>query len=264
MTNPLPAPEANVLLAVQPIIHADNYRTLGYELLARLQRASDAQPQSPMVCRPTCWMDLDDAMLVCLIAALSDMQRCGPILLSINLSAGTLADASRCGSAIDKLDWINRRLSGALMVEVSEEADAASLDARWDSFKRAGLQLALDDFGQKEATLNRLCNFPWDVCKLDNPGLLHASEVIQQIPPTAHVVVEGVETLDDMILAHYSQFPLQQGYFFSRPRVLSRGGAEEERTLISIAVGAAGHSAPAPTSLHTNLVITAPSEANID
>lgn len=261
MTN---STDAKVLLAVQPIIHADNYRTAGYELLARLQRPSDAYPQSPMVCRPVSWMDLDDAVLVCLMASLSDMERCGPILVSVNLSAATIAEASRCDSAIDKLEWINRRLAGALMIEVSEETDADSLDARWDSFKRTGLQLALDDFGKKEATLNRLCNFPWDVCKLDNPQLLHDAEVIHQIPLTAHVVVEGVETLDDMMLAHYAQFPLQQGYFFSRPRLLSSSSSDGEKTLLPTAPDTTNHTAEPPMPATADTLITENSETDFD
>jgi|GEM_PF-533075 len=94
-------------------------------------------------------------------------------------------------------------------------------------YRRHGFLIAVDDFGAGQSNLDRLLRIRPDLVKLDGELIRATMQHTQQpILPTLvsllHqagmlVVVEGVETADELILAVESNVDFAQGYLLGRP-----------------------------------------------
>jgi EAL domain-containing protein (putative c-di-GMP-specific phosphodiesterase class I) len=94
--------------------------------------------------------------------------------------------------------------------------------------KEMGATVSLDDFGTGYSSLSHLHQFPVDVLKLDGDFVQTSlmsekgSKLMRAIMLMAHtldleVVVEGVETEEQLLLLKLLGGKLVQGYFFSKP-----------------------------------------------
>ncbi|MCT8140531.1 EAL domain-containing protein [Anaerobacillus sp. CMMVII] len=93
--------------------------------------------------------------------------------------------------------------------------------------KKIGITVTLDDFGTGYSSLSYLSNFPVDKMKLDKKFIdqyLNESgkKIIKQLILLAEafeldVVVEGVETIEQVKLLQELKCKYIQGYYFSRP-----------------------------------------------
>ena len=117
-----------------------------------------------------------------------------------------------------------------LQVEVTEDV----MDTSRDNFKETaeeiqsyGFSLAIDDFGKGFSNLSRLASVPVDVIKLDRSLVNEAvsDSRIQVIAESAidmahalgsKVVVEGVETLEEVTMSEKAGADYLQGYYFSK------------------------------------------------
>lgn len=117
-----------------------------------------------------------------------------------------------------------------LQVEVTEDV----MDTSRDNFKQTvneiqkhGFSLAIDDFGKGFSNLSRLASVPVDVIKLDRSLVNEAvsDTRIQIITEAAidmahalgsEVVVEGVETLEEVTMAEKAGADALQGFYFSK------------------------------------------------
>ena len=106
----------------------------------------------------------------------------------------------------------------------SQEAIASFVE----SVHEKGLCVAMDDFGSGYSSLNMLKDIPIDVLKIDQ-GFLRNTEdsdrlavIFASVAQMAQnldidVVVEGVETADNVDLMKRNGCFVAQGYFYARP-----------------------------------------------
>lgn len=113
-------------------------------------------------------------------------------------------------------------------IEVTEDEDvpADSIVEAIDLLKEEGFTIAMDDFGTGYSSLSRLSLLPFDTVKIDRSLLLAASSgniailesSIQLIKKLGLlVVVEGVETLEQLRLIQKLGANSVQGFLLSRP-----------------------------------------------
>lgn len=96
-----------------------------------------------------------------------------------------------------------------------------------DQLRKAGVKIALDDFGAEYSSLNFLSTLPVDTLKFDqemNLRLLSLKEpsVMEKLVAFVHslklpIVAEGIETLEQVLCMKGSGCDVIQGYYFSRP-----------------------------------------------
>ena len=118
-----------------------------------------------------------------------------------------------------------------LELEITESLFMENLDRithTLDRLRQLGVRLAIDDFGTGYSSLSYLNRFPVDTLKLDQafiakvPGDEKAGALVKAIANMAKslqkdVVVEGVETAQQMAFVQASGCQLVQGYYLSRP-----------------------------------------------
>ena len=118
-----------------------------------------------------------------------------------------------------------------LLIEIGEEATvdrAQPLDDALQTLRRAGVGIALDDFGSGHSTLSRLEHMPLDHLKVD-PSFLATvddadarSPVVEAIVTMGHglgleVTAIGVETEAQRAFAERVGFDFVQGWYVGRP-----------------------------------------------
>lgn len=96
------------------------------------------------------------------------------------------------------------------------------------SFRQLGFQIALDDFGAGHSNIDRVWQLQPDIVKLDRTVIEQAAQsprLARQLPRLvsllhgtgALVVVEGVETQREALLAMECDSDFVQGFYFARP-----------------------------------------------
>lgn len=113
----------------------------------------------------------------------------------------------------------------------SEPADEGLLEYTRDLLKDRGVRIAVDDFGQKHSNMDRCMVLKPDILKIDRQLFLRAigNETLFRILKIqigqfhdlgTTVLIEGIETLDQMEMAQKLGADLFQGFLFSKPTVL--------------------------------------------
>ena len=113
-------------------------------------------------------------------------------------------------------------------IEVTEDEDVPvdSLAKGLTLLIKEGFTIAMDDFGTEYSSLSRLSLLPFDTVKIDRSLLLAASNDNNTILESSillikklglAVVVEGVETLEQLRLIQQLGADSVQGFLFSRP-----------------------------------------------
>ena len=117
------------------------------------------------------------------------------------------------------------------MVEITESGylENTPLVRRvWDSLKKIGILIALDDFGTGYSNLSSISNFSPDYVKLDRGFTVKAlknsyeNTLMKHIIDLAHsvklkIVIEGVETVEELDRLSVMEPDYVQGYYYSKP-----------------------------------------------
>lgn len=225
-------------LVYQPIVSLEDRRLESVEVLVRWQhpKRGNISPSEfiPIAEETRLILPLADEILRHACRQFVQWQRTAPEhapeYVSVNLSRVQLADpeiVKRTLSILEEEGMDPRQLQ----LEVTESqimqyrVMAAELLA---GFKRAGVRLAMDDFGSGYSSLSCLQEFPFDVLKIDralaeNVGraggysaLLHAVVTLAD-NLGLHVVAEGIESLDQLVLLQALGCPAGQGFFLAKP-----------------------------------------------
>lgn len=146
----------------------------------------------------------------------------------INTSQLSIADPDFLTEAIRAL--IASRTLGRISFEITETAnvDADLLANRLDALKMRAITVLIDDIRDGYAKKSLLLSDAVAGCKLSRETMLelHTSErargEVEQLLRLCRlhqkkVVLEGIETDDDLAIAKDMAIPLGQGYFFARP-----------------------------------------------
>lgn len=118
-----------------------------------------------------------------------------------------------------------------LVLEVLENdvTDTDALETALGIVRGLGCLIAIDDFGAGHSNFDRVWRLRPDIVKLDRSLIARAARdrraqrVVSQMVSLLHecgtmVLMEGVETLDEALLAMESDADMVQGYFFGRPQ----------------------------------------------
>ncbi|WP_373117323.1 putative bifunctional diguanylate cyclase/phosphodiesterase [Holdemania massiliensis] len=142
--------------------------------------------------------------------------------LLINGSAEHLLTLIKsCG--ID-LSLITLEITESVLIQSLEQASATL-----EQLRKAGIRIALDDFGVGYSSLNYLSNLPVDVIKIDRSltkQILTSSKqytllkAIVEMAAVNHlsVVAEGIETEEEKRMIEELGVQYIQGYFYSKPK----------------------------------------------
>ena len=220
----------------QPKVNVETNSLVGAEALVRW-RKEDGSLVPPLefisMCEKTgLVIELDMAVLEKVLRFLKknldDGIECVPV--SVNFSRLHLLD----DGFIDRVaDTIRRYGVPARLIEM-ELTESAMFDSQEaiasfvESVHEKGLCIAMDDFGSGYSSLNMLKDIPIDVLKIDQ-GFLRNTEdsdrlavIFASVAQMAQnldidVVVEGVETADNVDLMKRNGCFVAQGYFYARP-----------------------------------------------
>jgi len=153
----------------------------------------------------------------------------GDFVLSVNVSPKQLTPNFE-QEVIDSL-----RISGFpkenLILELTEScsiADCSPLNSVLTRLKEIGLKLALDDFGTGTFTVSMLKKHPIDILKIDNtfladvPKIKNACSLFQGLYEVGQslgmkIMVEGIETKDQLQFVQSTPCLMAQGFVFSKP-----------------------------------------------
>jgi EAL domain-containing protein (putative c-di-GMP-specific phosphodiesterase class I) len=152
-------------------------------------------------------------------------------VLNVNLSSGQLDDRGLVDDVLLSLDERGLQPSD-ICLEVSETALVAPrgpLTQAITTLRRAGVSVAVDDFGQGHSSLSYLRGNPVDVVKIDRAFITGIDSnprdraIVQAIVDLTHAlgmtcVGEGVETPGELECLVELGCDQVQGYLVSRPR----------------------------------------------
>ncbi|WOD40184.1 EAL domain-containing protein [Nodosilinea sp. E11] len=226
--------QQEIYLAYQPIVATDTHQIIGLEALARWRHSSrgDISPEVfvPLAEKTGLIYSLGLFLLEQACQQLnrwqSEFPSPSPLTMSVNLSAVQLLQP-QLAAQIDQILQRHSIAPSSLKIEVTESAlienKTLALNTLAD-LRRLGIQLYIDDFGTGYSSLGRLQDLPFDTLKIDRSFIRNKnwamSEAILIMAEKLNldVIVEGVETLEDMTSLQKLGCIKMQGYYFSPPR----------------------------------------------
>ncbi|MDE3010237.1 MAG: EAL domain-containing protein [Pseudomonadota bacterium] len=225
----------------QPIYSIPHGRLVGHEALLRAS-TSAGQPVSPVEVFSAC----EDEQQLCDCDRLSRLvhleswsqrsrQRGPPVVpewlfLNVHPMAFQLLGQEGGAAQWRELQRHYALSEGTLVLEVleAEAADPAMLAASIGLARDAGLLIAIDDFGAGHSNFDRVWRMRPDIVKIDRTLVARAAcdasaaRIMAQMVSLLHecgaiVLVEGVETHAEAMVAIDCDAELVQGYLFGRP-----------------------------------------------
>jgi len=149
------------------------------------------------------------------------------LLIFINVSGSLLADVGFADDLLELLSQTPARI-GIEITETAVIADPEAAISNLDRFAKAGIAIAIDDFGAGLASLEYLQRLPASELKIDRAfiaelSISHRNPLITRATiDLAHaldmrVTAEGVDDELSMALLRIMGCDLAQGYLISRP-----------------------------------------------
>lgn len=219
----------------QPKVNIYTNELIGSEALARWKSNGRLIPPNDFIplCE-TCGLiiDLDlhifESVLKFLRKMLNEGVACVPV--SINLSRLHLFDKKTLQVIADKMKLYQIPTS-LIEIELTESAFFDNMDIIIEfisELHKQGFQVSMDDFGSGYSSLNMLKDVAIDVLKIDRGFLLDTSNIekrqvifstIAEMSKKLNikVIVEGVETIENIQMMKDARFEFAQGYYYSRP-----------------------------------------------
>lgn len=216
----------------QPIVNLASGRIVGFEMLARWQRA-DGKPVGPGQFIPIieeCGL-IGELMLKLLDQVCVDAANWpSHLTIAINISPVQFRDpwlSEKILAVLTRRGFPSRRI----ILEITENAlisDPVSAQRIIESLKNQGMMLALDDFGTGYSSLQHLRMLPFDKLKIDH-SFVHNVDIDEnayrmvmamiRLANSLHlsVVAEGVESQSVFETLQRLGCQEVQGYFFGKP-----------------------------------------------
>lgn len=215
--------EKNIIgVKLQPIVSLKENITYGCEVLSVLNPAIDAEEwfavqQKEQILSLYQWQK----KLVENVLSLPGMHFINlsiSVLLSTELVEKVIADTETRQTAIE--------LQDPESLPAMNQHQLTSLYTSLTKLRSAGFQLWLDDYKPVYFTTLKQLNWHFDGVKIDRFELInhrdmpiHLHEVVHKARALGNkILVEGIETEEDLSLAKQSQADLGQGYFWPEKR----------------------------------------------
>lgn len=217
----------------QPIYSLAHGRVVGWEALMRGTDPAGA-PAMPPAILALPRDDWEHSQLDCLSRAVhvDNFLSVGPTegWLLLNVQPETFLQGPWEGTFFEDLFSSRKLPHHRVVLEVLEDAihDRARIGDAVQFYRDHGCLVAIDDFGAGHSNFDRVWSMRPDIVKLDRQMLLRASEEprIRRVMPSmvamlheagALVLMEGVETEEQALIALDADVDLAQGYLFGRP-----------------------------------------------
>jgi EAL domain-containing protein (putative c-di-GMP-specific phosphodiesterase class I) len=217
----------------QPIYSLAHGRVVGWEALMRGIDAA-GRPAMPPAILSLPRNDLERSLLDCLSRAVHVDNFLGAGAtegwLLLNVQPETFLQGPWEGTFFADLFASRQLPHHRVVLEVLEDAirDRDRIDDAVQFYRDQGCLVAIDDFGAGHSNFDRVWSMRPDLVKLDRQMLLRASQEprIRRVMPSmvsmlheagALVLMEGVETEEQALIALDADVDLAQGYLFGRP-----------------------------------------------
>lgn len=221
-------------LAFQPVVAPANaQRTLYHEGLLRCTGEALGFNPFAVLERLQSIRQLDCGVVSSVIALL---QRHPTMTLGCNISAQSARLDSEWERVMQQLAD-NANVARRLVVEITESSAQPSHEQAVEfvhQLRSTGCHVAIDDFGSGFATLTFIQQGQPDLIKIDQGYIrrarqssLHGKTLRHLVALcstlAAHVIVEGIETAEDLAIAQECEAQWVQGFLFARPQALIDG-----------------------------------------
>ena len=221
----------------QPKVNIDTKKLSGAEALCRWIKDKNIVPPMefiPILEINTDICDLDFYMLEHVCADIRRWLDEGRevVRVSVNFSRKHLVSIDfldRIISTIDKYNVPHKYIEVEL-TETTTDVEFNDLKRVVCGLQKEGVWTAVDDFGVGYSSLNLIKDLPWNVLKIDKSFVPKSvdeedsisNKMFKHVIALAHdigleLVIEGVETLDQLDVLRLNNCEIAQGYFFDRP-----------------------------------------------
>jgi diguanylate cyclase (GGDEF)-like protein/PAS domain S-box-containing protein len=219
----------------QPIVAMRGHKIVGFEALVRWQRGDQliqpgefiATAEDTGLILPIGQWVLNEA---CRQLKAWQKEFAYPLYVSVNLSARQFLQPLLVQQVKDAIDAAGVRPED-LTLEVTESVvmqDPDSAVRLLEDLRELGVKLSIDDFGTGYSSLSTLHQFPFHILKIDRSFVSGSgvesqkAGILRTIAALAgllglEVVVEGVETDDQLLRVEDLQCGFAQGFLFSKP-----------------------------------------------
>jgi EAL domain-containing protein (putative c-di-GMP-specific phosphodiesterase class I) len=246
----------------QPMVRLENGHAAGFEALLRW-RQPDGGVREPATFVPLAEQAglaarLTRVVLPAVCGAVAPLQRAvaggvpamPPAFVSLNLSAGELAEAALVDTIVAALDaagvdprYLQVEVTESVLMEDPEQSARVLLD-----FKGHGVTVGVDDFGTGYSSLAYLQHLPLDVLKIDRsfvarlPESAGSRKIVRAVARLAAdmgliTVAEGVERPEELTFLRDYGCDLAQGFLFAPPLPLAEAVSAAGRRLAERRVG---------------------------
>lgn len=222
--------------ALQPIFSLSHKRVVGYEALIRAFD-NDNAAVLPMHLFELAATDADNLLLdrLCRYLHIRNYSRFHDELnwLFLNVSPSVVSTGSQADSFFGELLKKTGLPPHRIVMEIVEQPtdDADKLRETVSYYQRLGCLTAIDDFGAGHSNFERIWNLSPDIVKLDRTLLTRATDdhkarqILNGIVSLLHqsaclVLLEGVETHDQAMIAIDAGVDFVQGFYFQKPSIL--------------------------------------------
>lgn len=219
----------------QPILHVPTGRLAGLEALIRWKHPRHGWVPPPDIIAAAAVIGLSEAVLRYILDHVYRMKLLlrerglDEVRIAMNVCPRELTQTAFEKLILEKLDAFGIPADG-LEIELTEDTalDSAIASERLAVLSRAGVSIAIDDFGVGYSSLSRIRQLRVNRVKIDRSlvtGLHEAGDkrgLVQAVIDlgkalSLEVVAEGVETETDLIALREMGCPFAQGYHLGRP-----------------------------------------------
>lgn len=222
--------------ALQPIYSISHKRVVGYEALVRpFDNDNAAVLPIHLFQLPT--SSAENLLLdrLCRYLHIRNYTRFHDQLnwLFLNVSPQVVTSGTHADSFFGQLLKKTGLPPHRIVIEIVEQStdDADKLRETVAYYKKLGCLTAIDDFGAGHSNFERIWNLSPDIVKLDRKLLTRATEddkarhILNGIVSLLHqsgclVLLEGVETREQALMAIDAGVDFVQGFYFRRPSIL--------------------------------------------
>jgi EAL domain-containing protein (putative c-di-GMP-specific phosphodiesterase class I) len=222
----------------QPINYVETGEVFGYEALCRWDSPALGSVSPEMFIQIAEDLNLvqiiDFWTLKAVEASYPELLARGGQAISINISAQTLGNDHEFFAAVDQLLPRIKEAHFSLIFELTETSvieNQIDLSLGLIGLRKRGAKIAIDDFGTGKTSLSIISSLPTDFVKLDgslleverpdlSKGLLELGVKFAELVG-AEVIVEKIETQEDLELARQVGAKYAQGWLFGQPVDLS-------------------------------------------
>jgi len=217
----------------QPIFSVAHQDVVGYEGLVRAQH-NHGEAFSPARLFERSRGDFDEILLDRLCRYLHghnfSQQGNQRDWLFLNVSPKVIVSGKQYGDYFQSLLQSTGIAPGQVVIEIVEQGieDEAKLAEAAEYYRNMGCLLAIDDFGKGHSNFNRIWQLRPEIVKLDRELICQAAsnnysrQTLKQLVSLIHesgslVLLEGIETDHEALLAIDCGADFVQGFYFSQP-----------------------------------------------